>query len=31
MFNVQRGIFQLYSGREHVFNKSIYKLKAGDG
>ena len=23
MFNVQQAIFQLYSGREHVYNKSI--------
>jgi len=31
MFNVQRAIFQLYSGREHVYNKSICRLKTGDG
>jgi len=31
MFNVQRAIFQLYSGREHVYNKSICRLKTVDG
>ena len=31
MFNVQRAIFQLYSGREHVYNKSLCRLKTGDG
>ena len=31
MFNVQRAIFQLYSGREHVYNKSICRLKMGNG
>jgi hypothetical protein len=31
MFNLKRAIFQLYSGREHVYNKSICRLKTGDG
>jgi hypothetical protein len=31
MFNVQRAIFQLYSGQEHVYNKSICRMKTGDG
>ena len=31
MFNVQCAIFQLYSRREHVYNKSICRLKTGDG
>ena len=31
MFNVQLAIFQLCSGREHVYIKSICRLKTGEG